>query len=642
MPRLIVDRYEVTGKLGEGGMGVVYRAWDPVLNQDVSIKLLKNIGPIEESAMRFQREARAASQLSHSNLAPVLDFGAMEDGTLYMVSKFIEGDTLSSRIKKKGPLSVDKGISLLRQTADCMAYIHGKGILHRDLKASNIIVDETEENIEAYVLDFGIAKLLEEHILEEGVTSAGTVLGSPMYMSPEQGTGRQVDFRSDIYSLGCMAYEILTGDVPFKADSIFDVIKMHGSEPVPPLASNTDRDDIPEDLEKLVYRMLSKEPKDRPTSMREVVSQLDGIMSDLNRRRLFLGKTENDENEINQVQYELLLKGSEKSKAGILLLVLVLVIGIPLAFLYFQNSNNEKHKQESKMIEAVKNSNLTISTELPTTEFSAMDANPKNQFLPYESQYPGLRRIDRNQGWKGSYDYSRLKEIDYDFYLTGYSEKESKGDIEKLLELKHFVGLSAFDSKVTDKDLKALSEKKNLVLLEFTNVHGFTTGGKGLSPLKNLPALSILKLADCNLDDKDLAQIGKLKALEILDLDYNDKLTANGLEELAKSRSEVSVLSLKKLSLSEEAMKSLANLKYLKQLHLSDTKVPDSGFKYLAKSPVEALDLTGTMISDIALSHLSKSKSLTTICLNRCNRLTKIGTLTFLKKTGCSKVSYIY
>ncbi|MCA9816026.1 MAG: protein kinase [Cyanobacteriota/Melainabacteria group bacterium] len=638
-PRIIVDRYEVTSKLGEGGMGVVYKAWDPVLNQDVSIKLLKNIGNMEESAIRFQREAKAASHLTHANLATVLDFGATEDGTLYMVSKFIEGQTLAQRLRKEGALSLEKAISVFLQVADCMAYIHSKGILHRDLKSGNIIVWEEGEEIEAHVLDFGIAKLLEEHILEDDVTSAGTVLGSPMYMSPEQGLGKAVDFRSDIYSLGCMFYESITGSTPFKADTIFDVIKMHAEVQPSPFSAMIDRDDIPEDLEKLIYQMLSKKPEERPESMKQVVSKLEQISGDVKRKKLFKGKSSGRENLFASL-FATQNSALGGSKAWIYIILVSLLFGTPALYFYLNNIQSKQHQKDNEMIERVNKNSIEVSTNFPAKELMKVDEDPHNQFLSYESLHPGYRRVHRNEGWKEKYDYERLKEFDYDFYLSGFDKDASKEELKEILSVDHLIGLNCYETKLDDGDLKTISAKKNLRLLEFTRVGPLTKAG--LTNLAALPRLEILRLSECNLDDDCIKELSKLKNLESLDIDYNKAVTDKGIESLTHSKSKIASLSLKNLSITDDAIKTLSKLPALKELRLNNTAITDKSLKYLADSKIKALDIYGTKVSDIGLKYLSKSKTIKFICVSQCPLITKYGLRSFTQKTGCQPVSVIY
>ncbi|MBI1269185.1 protein kinase [bacterium] len=638
-PGTIVDRYEVTAKLGEGGMGVVYKAWDTVLNQDVSIKLLKNIGNLEESAIRFQREAKAASHLTHANLATVLDFGATEDGTLYMVSKFIDGQTLSQRLRKEGALPLEKAISVFLQVADCMDYIHGKGILHRDLKSGNIIVREDGEEIEAHVLDFGIAKLLEEHILEDNVTSAGTVLGSPMYMSPEQGLGKAVDFRSDIYSLGCLFYESITGSTPFNADTIFDVIKMHAEIQPSPFSTVIDRDDIPEELEKLIYQMLKKKPEERPESMKQVVSKLEQISGDVKQKKMFKGKSSARDN-----LFASLFAAQDNAftggKAWLYITLVAFLIGTPMIYFYTHNTQTKLHQKEAEMIERVKKAKIDVRADLPTKEMMKVDEDPRNQFLNYESLHPGYCRVHRNEGWKDKYDYGRLKDFDFDFYLSGFDREESKEDLKKILSIEHLIGLNCYETNLDDSDLKTIAGKKNLRLLEFTRAGPFTKAG--LASLATLPKLEILSLSECNLDDDCITELSKLKNLKSLDIDYNKALSDKGVESLLRNKSKIVSLSLKNVPISDEAIKSASKLPELKELRLNNTAITDKAMKYLADSKVQSLDIYGTRVSDIGLKYLSKSKSIKLICVNQCPLITKYGLRSFTQKTGCQSVAVIY
>lgn len=231
------DRYDELSRLGSGGMGTVYKTRDNVLDIDIVIKVLKSesLDQYPDLVLRFQKEAKAAGGLAHDNLARVLDFGITTSGSPYMVMEYAEKPTLKQLINESGPLEITGAIDCFIQTANAMSYAHNNGIIHRDLKPENIILKKAENNeVKIKIVDFGIARLIDEDV-ESKLTQTGAIIGSPYYMSPEQAQGMPVDNRGDIYSLGCVIFECLTGHVPFKGKSALETIKMHIDTKAPSL-----------------------------------------------------------------------------------------------------------------------------------------------------------------------------------------------------------------------------------------------------------------------------------------------------------------------------------------------------------------------------------------------------------------------
>jgi serine/threonine-protein kinase len=258
------QRYRLETELGKGAMGVVYKAWDQVLDRQVALKQLSVVfSGDEEYASRFRREAKALARLVHPNIVQVYDL-IEGQGQLWMALEFVDGGDLATHLKNAERLSVAEAIRIAIPVAAGLACAHARGIVHRDLKPANILL--TTQLIPK-ITDFGIAKLTQA----SGLTEVGSVLGSPPYMSPEQCSGGEVDFSTDIYALGITLYELLAGKVPFDGDTS-SVLARHIVETPAPLSGV--RDDIPDDLEKLILRLLAKKPDDRPKDMTAVIDLL--------------------------------------------------------------------------------------------------------------------------------------------------------------------------------------------------------------------------------------------------------------------------------------------------------------------------------------------------------------------------------
>ncbi|MGW2702962.1 tetratricopeptide repeat protein [Streptomyces sp. NPDC001340] len=274
--RLIQGRYRLLDLIGRGGMGEVWRARDESLGRQVAVKCLKPVGPQHDPSFtrvlreRFRREARVAAALSHRGVTVIHDFGEY-DGVLYLVMELLEGRDLSRLLEdnKGHPLPVDDVIDIAEQVAAALAYTHQQGIVHRDLKPANI-VRLTDGTVK--ICDFGIARLGHDIGFTARLTGTGIAMGTPHYMSPEQIGGTEVDQRSDLYSLGCVLYEIATGAPPFDLDDAWAILIGHRD--TPPRPPRAHRPELPAPFERIVLDLLAKEPEERPYDAGELGRRL--------------------------------------------------------------------------------------------------------------------------------------------------------------------------------------------------------------------------------------------------------------------------------------------------------------------------------------------------------------------------------
>jgi serine/threonine protein kinase len=273
---LLIGNYRLLEKLGEGGMGTVYRAEHPGLGRFAAVKLLRaEYAQDTDIVLRFFDEARAVNKIRHKNILDVFDLGRTPEGIAYLIAELLTGEDLDARLKKNKNLPIDEICSILAQTCDALQAAHSAGIVHRDLKPENIFLckDGDQEDV-VRVVDFGIAKLLEPGKDGLARTKTGIVMGTPHYMSPEQATGnKQLDGRADLYSLGIILYECLSGQTPFSGDTMAGVVMQHVLEKPPPLKKVATRE-IPSDLIDLTMRLLEKDPNQRPANAVEVKAVL--------------------------------------------------------------------------------------------------------------------------------------------------------------------------------------------------------------------------------------------------------------------------------------------------------------------------------------------------------------------------------
>ena len=343
----INDRYEIIKTIGEGGMANVYLANDTILDRKVAIKVLRgDLSNDEKFIRRFKREALSVSNLSHPNIVEVYDVGE-EDGNYYIVMEYIDGKTLKQLLQKRGALTLNEVIDIMTQLTDGLAHAHEAYIIHRDIKPQNIMI---EDNGLVKITDFGIAMALNSTQL----TQTNSVMGSVHYLPPEQANGKGSTVKSDIYSLGILMYELLTGSVPFKGDTAVEIALKHMKEKIPSIRKQNPT--IPQSVENIVLKATAKNPKNRYDNVRDMYKDLQTALQRDNEKRLVYEYPENDLEEtkvIPQVTKEIkqvidkptakeedsednsvLKEKDEKNKLPIILAVVLLGTLIVLAGVY--------------------------------------------------------------------------------------------------------------------------------------------------------------------------------------------------------------------------------------------------------------------------------------------------------------------
>ena len=270
--QVIAARYQLDELVGSGGMSSVYRAHDTLLERNVAIKILhEHVGRDAEQVERFKREARAVAQLSHPNIVTVIDRGE-RDGRQFIVFEYVEGENLKQLVLRAGPLPIRRALEIAVEVAHALGFAHRQGLVHRDVKPQNVLIAPGGE---AKVTDFGIARSVDV----EGLTQTGSVLGTSHYIAPEQARGGAVDERTDVYALGAVLYELLTGDVPYAGDNFVAVALRHVNEAVPGVREH--RAEVTPRLDAAVRRAMAKDPADRFASMDELEAQLRACLAEL-------------------------------------------------------------------------------------------------------------------------------------------------------------------------------------------------------------------------------------------------------------------------------------------------------------------------------------------------------------------------
>jgi serine/threonine-protein kinase len=285
----INDRYQIIKSIGEGGMANVYLAYDTILDRNVAVKVLRgDLATDEKFVRRFQREALSASSLSHPNIVEVYDVGE-DNGQYYIVMEYIEGKQLKQLLKKRGKLTLSEVIDIMLQISDGMSVAHDAYIIHRDIKPQNIMI---QDNGMVKITDFGIAMAMNSTQL----TQTNSVMGSVHYLPPEQASGKSPTLQSDIYSMGILMYELLTGNLPYKGDNAVEIALKHLKEPIPSIREELP--EIPQSVENIIIRATAKNPKNRYNDAREMNEDLRTCLDDsrANEPKITLKYPEGEEN----------------------------------------------------------------------------------------------------------------------------------------------------------------------------------------------------------------------------------------------------------------------------------------------------------------------------------------------------------
>ncbi|MGD9680310.1 MAG: protein kinase [Candidatus Obscuribacterales bacterium] len=490
------DRYEVLKELGSGAMGLVLLARDARLDKQVAIKVLSAERNKDENIRRFQQEARLAGRLNHPNLVRVLDFGVSEMGDPYLVMDFVEGETLKDMIAQDKRLSPETTIDILFQVAAGMSYAHKQNLVHRDLKPSNIIATTDDEGLQTFkILDFGIARTTDE---EGSITRTNAILGSPLYMSPEQARSETADTRSDIYSLGCIAYECLEGEPPFAGETVMDTLSMH-------ISSEAPSPDAPPPLAELVARMLAKKPGDRPRDM-------DAILEDLDRIQHQQPQEEEEEGAPTQ---------GSTDRSRILAIVLATVFLAVLAgsgSILFKSEPAQKSRPAPEDVEPLKGMPPDLTRRVVDLDMLREEL----RLHPDSDRMVCLQTTRLNDEIFEILAASSRRQLD----LRATQDVNN----EKLRKLKRLDSICVTHSDFNDKGAAYLAELENLTIIE---AGGCGITDRGVEILAGLPRLQTLEIDKTDTTDTALAALARSKSLKRLHLDYT-LITDRGLSDLAK------------------------------------------------------------------------------------------------------------
>ncbi len=540
-----LDRYTILESIGQGGMGRVYKAKDHTLDRVVAIKMLDASCITDELIVRFQREAKATSNLRHPGIVSTYDFGFSDSGQPYMVMEFAEGETLKTTISRNHGLSILDSIDILVQLCDAIAHAHERGVVHRDLKPGNILASRKAGSYQIRVFDFGVSKMLTDNRDEQYLTQAGQVVGSPYYLSPEQAKGSFVDARTDVYAMGCILFECLTGRVPFSGESIVKTIELHMFGQVPSLS---EQGEFPLELETIVERALEKEPNDRYSSVLEMKKELLAVhvVDDIP----VIVSASPDEIISNQNSSS---KPANSSVVLLIGLVSILIVGASVWRIFYSEESSKLPEGQPEAPRKVPqiNSVSVLPLNKKATEAELFSYTHPEEKLKKLSQVEFEQLLADPSGHMKIPDRQVTKEQMQKIMTTrkltsivlfgcGLND-QTFSDISKQKEL---VSLMLKGEKVTDKFINSLRGLKKLQDIDLEGCRRITATGLGII-VKTHPKIRSLNLGDTSIKGSELTVLKGLKELQSLDLIRMQQLSDADLAAVLPSLKNLKSLSLR-------------------------------------------------------------------------------------------------
>lgn len=629
---LVADRFRIVKLLGHGGMGSVYKVEQIFLRQIFALKTLSGQNFPEVAILRFQKEAQAASKLNHPNLVRAHDFGILGTHQPFFVMDLVEGDNLSEYSKKKGTLSIDEVLKIFIPVCFALAYAHSEGIVHRDIKPGNIMLDTSAGALasgEPYVpkvVDFGIAKLTDtEGGNSVNLTRTGEIFGTPLYMSPEQCLGTKIDHRTDIYSLGCVMFEALTGAPPFHGESALGLMMKHQSESAPSLKEASMGREFPETLEAIVAKAMAKEPDHRYQTLLDLAQDLVVLQQN---------KTGTTGSVTLARTLPSLPKVPKATSTGISVGMVAAIgatclgVGFAIGLLIFtQQKPVEKIIDKCADTTTAQDERNAFGRKLIVTHEGPLPFPKRTYKFPNElpigkcwyqkgeQRSPDILARGTVQVPAGSMFGLKLNKNrvlaypqalrafgEYDINLLQLEPNEERSEVLEdntdviydvqlayCSRMKNLHQLAVFSTPVSDVGILALKDSPNLINIDVSDT---SVTADALRKLKHYPNFLMANFARIK-DGKSLLP---------------DLSTAKGLK----------ILNCNGLDLTNDDLKLLTKTKSLINLHIqSNPKITDEGLLSICDLPLAELHLTGTSVTPKSIPILVAMKTLTLVDLDK-------------------------
>lgn len=544
-------------------------AFDTVLGRNCAIKCLHEKNRGEKQILRFQREARASSRLKHPGIAEIFDFGIAEDGAPFLVMEYVEGVSLLSYLEGNSRLPLKQALHIVSLIADAMSHAHSKSVIHRDLKPSNIILtglNSTSEELNVKIVDFGIAALIEDEAVGKTMTPTHGLTGSPYYMSPEQARRIDIDTRTDIYSLGCMLYELLTAEKPYGGETALLTIEMHLHAEVP-LAHLVAPDlQIPEHISRLAERMMAKSKFDRVPTMTDVAA----LLKSSEPSRPVVVETQSKSTRAIPVK-QLIKRYSRKTLLALILIVAVGGFAAPYLVtemvkpmlsipeqkpVPLSNESETDFQSLGKMVGLTEKKSDAICTKQYHLNGEAVTDATLKGILMSGGESPTDIIISRTGITRESLKLIAACPTIQTLHLD-YCQKFPESALVELIRMKKLRMISLRGSNVSEKALDILAKIPSVEIIVLSDNPKVTISG--VLKLARLPNLYSLGLGNTSVKGTDFLSLNEFKHLIVVTFDHAD--------------------------VSDEDLVCIGKLKFLQCISLTDSKLSESGILPLAEIP---------------------------------------------------------
>lgn len=580
------ERYEINELIGKGGAGSVYKARDKMLDVNVAIKVM-NSDLTGTAAARLQREAIAAGKLKHKNIAKVFDFGLTADDLTYMVMEYLPGKTLYDLIKERGKLTADEAIPIFLQLCDGLAFAHNNGVIHRDLKPSNIILMKDGQSWVAKILDFGVAYLESDQKL----TTTGAVVGSPLYMSPEQILSQEVTVQSDIYSLGCLMYETLSGAPPFRGETVLETLQMHKSTLPKALDESFS---VPQPLAAVVHQCLEKEAQARQLNVAVLKEMLEKTVEQTRARPEEIKPQETIEPVFVQKE-----KGFSKTYT-----VFFVILAVTILFVAGANYSNIRKQFTPEVVIPPSKDTDERRAKLHNADADKIyEGNEKIASIRYSAtSHFGMGTEVNDEDLKAIQNNDLTKLRLEGKGLTGSGFKYLAGSPIRTIEL--------VCNELKPENLKYFGQLPNL--REFA-IQSETLKDADLKYLSGAGKLNSLYLNSPCLTEKGLAEM--LPVQSIVNVDLERGQYSDNVAEVLHQFKNLNSLTINSKHLSKNFGVRLAKKTNVSYLNLN-VPYSNESFAAVCKMPLLYFNLTGQKLDRDMLEKLVSIKTLRGICLS--------------------------